>query len=65
MSDITNLTVHELIEKLDKNELTSKEIVEAYEKRINEKEKDVESFITLTLDEAKKQAKKIDESSNR
>lgn len=62
MSDITNLTVHELIEKLDKNELTSKEIVEAYEKRINEKEKDVESFITLTLDEAKKQAEKIDES---
>ena len=42
MSDITNLTVHELIEKLDKNELTSKEIVEAYEKRINEKETDVE-----------------------
>lgn len=62
MSDITNLTVHELIEKLDKNELTSKEIVEAYEKRINEKEKDVESFITLTLDEAKKQAEKIDKS---
>lgn len=62
MSDITNLTVHELIEKLDKKELTSKEIVEAYASRINEKEKDVASFITLTTDEAKKQAEEIDKS---
>ena len=59
-SMITELTVHELIEKLDNKELTSKQIVEAYEKRINEKENDVNSFITITTKSAKEQAENID-----
>lgn len=58
--DITELTVHELLEKLNNDELTSKEIVKAYKSRIEEKEKDVQAFITTTLDEAEEQAEKID-----
>ena len=58
--DITEFTVHELLEKLNNDELTSKEIVKAYKSRIEEKEKDVQAFITTTLDEAEEQAEKID-----
>ena len=42
--DITDLTVHELQEKLKNKELTITEITKAYVDRINEKEKDVRSF---------------------
>ena len=59
--DITNLTVHELQEKLEKKELTSEEIVQAYIDRINDKEKDVKAFVTTLFDEALKEAKEIDE----
>ena len=59
--DITNLTVHELQEKLEKKELTSEEIVQAYIDRINAKEKDVKAFVTTLCDEALKEAKEIDE----
>ena len=59
--NITELTVHELVEKLEKKEITSKEIVEAYADRIEEKENDVKAFITLLSDEAKIEAEKIDE----
>ena len=45
--DITELTVHELVEKLKNKELTVTEINKAYIDRINEKEKDVQAFITL------------------
>lgn len=58
--DITEFTVHELLEKLNNDALTSKEIVKAYKSRIEEKEKDVQAFITTTLDEAEEQAEKID-----
>ena len=61
MEDITKLTVHELADMLDKNEITSEEIVKAYTDRIAEKESDVGAFVTLTTDEAMKQAKAIDE----
>ena len=59
--DITNLTVHELMEKLGNNELTSEEITKAYVDRINDKEKDVNAFVTTLCDEALEKAKKIDE----
>ena len=58
---ITNLTVHELTEKLDKNEIDIKDIVDAYVKNIEKKEKDVESFVTVLADEARKQAEEIQE----
>ena len=57
MEDITRLTVHELVEKLNKNELSSEKIVKAYKARIEDKEKDVKAFITTTLDEAEPTAK--------
>ena len=62
--DITELTVHELIEKLDKKEITSEEIVKSYLDRIDEKEKDVQAFVTVedkekVIDEAKKADEKM------
>ena len=61
MDDITKLTVHELIEKKQNGELNSEQIVKAYADKINEKEKDINAFITITTDEALEQAKKIDQ----
>lgn len=58
--NITELTVHELKEKLDKKELTSLEITQAYVDRINEKEKEIGAFVTLLTDEALDRAKEID-----
>ena len=57
--DITELTVHELQEKLKNKELTVTDITKAYVDRINEKEKDVEAFVTTLTDEALEQAKDI------
>ena len=58
--NLYELTVHELIEKLDKKEITSEEIVNEYIERINEKEKDVHAFVTETTDDAKYKAKNTD-----
>ena len=57
--DITELTVHELQEKIEKKELTIKDIMQAYIDKIDEKEKDVQAFVTELKDEAKKQAEEI------
>ena len=57
--DITELTVHELQEKLKNKELTITEITKAYVDRINEKEKDVQAFVTLLTDNALKQAEDL------
>ena len=57
---IIDLTVHELKEKLAKNELTISEITKAYVDRINEKEKDVEAFVTTYCDEAIEKANEIE-----
>ena len=59
--NIIDLTVHELQEKLAKKEITSKEIVEAYVNRINEREKDIDAFLTVLSDEALKKAEEVDE----
>lgn len=56
--EIYELSVHELLEKLDKNEITKEEILSSYQNRINEKEKDVQAFITITDTEAKEQFEK-------
>ena len=59
---ITELTVHELIEKLDKKEITSEEIVKSYFDRIEEKEKDVQAFVTITdREKALEKAREEDE----
>ena len=59
--EIFELTVHELMDKLDKKELTSEEITKSYLSRIEEKEKDVQAFVTVTDKEALENAKAIDE----
>ena len=58
--ELYELTVHELIEKLDKNEITSEDIIKSYSKRIEEKENDVQAFVTVSTDTALEQAKNID-----
>ena len=58
--DITELTVHELQEKLKSKELTITEITKAYTNRINEKEKDVQAFVTVLAEEANEQAEEIE-----
>ena len=62
--NIIDLTVHELQEKLKNKELTITEITKAYTDRINEKEKDVQAFVTVLSEEANKQAKEIEEKVN-
>ena len=57
--NITELTVHELVEKLKNKELTVTEITNAYIDRINEKEPQVEAFVTTLTSEAEEQAKGI------
>ena len=59
--DITKLTVHEIKQKLDNKEITIPEVVSAYINRINEKEKDVQAFITTSENEALEKAKEIQE----
>ena len=62
--NITDLTVHELKEKLDKKEITITEITKAYVDRINEKEPEVKAFVTTLTDTAMEEAKQIEEKVN-
>ena len=57
--EITELTVHELKEKLAKKEIDIPQITKAYCERIQEKEADVKSFITILDEQAQTQAEKI------
>ena len=57
--ELYELTVHELVEKLKNKELTVTEITKAYIDRINEKEPQVEAFVTTLTSEAEEQAKGI------
>ncbi|MCI8482345.1 MAG: Asp-tRNA(Asn)/Glu-tRNA(Gln) amidotransferase subunit GatA [Clostridia bacterium] len=63
--EIYELTVHELIEKLDKKEITKEEVLISYQNRIDEKEKDVQAFVTITQQEAKDQLQKIQKEENK
>ena len=58
--EIYELTVHELLEKLDKKEITKEEMLASYQNRINEKEKDVQAFVTITDKEAKECLNKVE-----
>ena len=62
--DITNLTVHELKEKLDKKETTISEINKAYVERIKEKEPEVNAFVTVLAEDALKKAQEVEEKVN-
>ena len=50
--ELTDLTVHELMEKIKNKEITIEEITKAYAARINDKESEVAAFISTRLDEA-------------
>lgn len=58
--NITDLTVHELLEKLDKKELSSADIVKAYSKNADKVEKDVQAFVTPLYEKALEEAKLSD-----
>ena len=58
--EITELTVHELQDKLAAKELTVSEIAKAYAERIKEKEKDIDAFVTVQADDAVEKAKEIE-----
>ena len=57
--NITELTVHELQEKIKNKELTITEITKAYIDRIKEKEPEVQAFITELTEDGMKQAEEI------
>ena len=59
--ELYEYTVHELMDKLEKKEITISELTKAYVDRINEKEKDVEAFVTTLTDEAISKSQKIEE----
>ena len=58
--ELHNLTIHELKEKLKRREISARELTLEFIKRIERVEKDIHSFITLTKDDALKQAEDID-----
>lgn len=59
--ELYELTVHELQEKLEKKEVTLEEILEAYQKRIQEKQEDVGAFITVLDTQAKQKQQEVAE----
>ncbi len=58
--ELYNLTIHELHEKLKKKETTSLELTEAFLKRIDAVDCKIKAFITITKEDAIKQAKEAD-----
>ena len=59
--DICKLTVHELVDCLEKGTLTSEQITRAYLDRIDEIEPKVQAYNSVLREEAIAKAKKIDE----
>ena len=59
--DICKLTVHELVDCLEKGELTSEQITIAYLDRIEEIEPKVQAYNSVLVEEALAKAKKVDE----
>lgn len=58
--ELYNLTIHELHEKLKKKETTSLELTEAFLKRIDAVDGKIKAYITVTKEDAIKQAKEAD-----
>ena len=59
--ELYELTVHELLEKLDNKEITLEDITKSYIDRIDDKEKDINAFVTITDKEALEKVKEIKE----
>ena len=58
--ELYELTVHELMEKLEKGETTSEEIVKSYFDRIKEKDGQVGAYLSTLEEQAIEKAKEID-----
>ncbi len=59
--DITSLKAWEMKEKILNKEISSRELLEAHIKKIEEVEPEINAFITLNKEEALKEAERIDE----
>ena len=59
--ELYEYTVHELVEKLEKGEVTSEEITRSYLDRIKEIDPKVKAYVSTLEDEAMAKAKKVDE----
>ena len=59
--ELYEYTVHELIEKLEKGEVTSEEITKSYFNRIKEKDSKVKAYVSTLAESALKKAKEVDE----
>ena len=59
--ELYELTVHELVEKLEKGEITSTEIVKTYFDRIKAKDVVVKAYVSTLEDNAMAKAKEVDE----
>ena len=56
--ELYEYTVHELVEKLEKGEVTSVEITKSYFDRIKEIEPKVKAYVSILENEAMSKAKK-------
>ncbi len=59
--ELYELTVHELLDKLENKEISIEDITKSYVDRINDKEKDVQAFVTVLDKEALEKSKEIKE----
>ena len=59
--ELYEYTVHELVEKLEKGEVTSEEITKSYLGRIEEKDSEVKAYVSTLEEDAIKKAKQVDE----
>ena len=59
--ELYEYTVHELMDKLEKKEIKLSDITKAYSDRINDKEKDVNAFVTVQAEEALKKSQEIEQ----
>ena len=59
--DICKLTVHELVDLLEKGEVTSEEVTRAYIDRIKVLDSKVKAYVSVLEEEAIAKAKKVDE----
>ena len=58
--ELYELTAHELIEKLERAEITAEEITKSYFNRIQEKDGQVKAYVSTLQEQALAKAKKID-----
>lgn len=59
--ELYEYTVHELVEKLEKREITSEELTRNYFERIKEKDPKVKAYVSTLEEQAIQKAKEIDE----